>query len=287
MTQPAHSEPPRTYRGMDRATIDVAYDNAAAFGDVPYWREVWRTRTGQLSIPRGALLDIPYGSGPRQTIDLFPVGRDQAPTVLFFHGGFWSRNDKGTFRFLLEAIHRAGCNAAFAGYTLAPVADFGEIVSSASEATRWLIAHLADFGLAAQGIVLLGWSAGAHLVALQMSQPGIAAGIAISGIYDLEPMHVGSLNDGLGLNAAAVEKYSPHRLRLTCTAPLLVAYGERELPEFKRQSVDFHDAWARQSLPVTLVPLPGHHHHSVLEELHAPSGRLSTALARLVRLNHD
>jgi arylformamidase len=272
---------------MDRAAIDLAYDNAAAFSDVAEWRDRWRDRTLQLSLPEGAVLDIPYGAQPSQKIDLFPLGVAQAPTALFFHGGFWSRNGKETFRFLLEPIHRAGFNAAFAGYTLAPLGDFGEIVHDAGRATQWLVSHLSDFGLARKALVLLGWSAGAHLVAMQMDQPRIAAGIVVSGIYDLEPMRIGSVNDLLHLDEIEVATYSPTRLRLRCAAPLTVAYGTLELPEFQRQSVDFHDAWARLSLPVSLLPLPGHHHHSVLEELYSPFGQLGVELTRLRQLTHD
>jgi arylformamidase len=271
------------YRGMDRAAIDLAYDNAAAFSDVADWRERWRDRTSRLRLPKGAVLDIPYGSQPLQKIDLFPLGHTQAPTALFFHGGFWSRNGKETFRFLLEPIHQAGFNAAFAGYTLAPDADFGDIVRDAGWATQWLASHLADFGLADEALVLIGWSAGAHLLALQMDQPGIAAGLGISGIYDLEPMRIGSMNDVLRLDEIAVQTHSPIRWRPRRAAPLTVAYGTLELPEFQRQSVDFHDAWSRLSLPVSLLPVPGHH-HSVLEELYCPVGVLSAELTKLRQL---
>jgi hypothetical protein len=99
-------------------------------------------------------------------------------------------------------------------------------------------------------------------------------------------MRIGSVNDLLRLDEIAVERYSPTRLKLTRTVPLTVAYGTRELPEFQRQSVDFHDAWAQLSLPVSLLPLRGHHHHSVLEELYSPFGQLGVALTKLRQLIH-
>ena len=268
----------------DRAAVDLAYNNAAAFSDVVDWRDRWRNRTRQVALPKGSVLDVPYGSRPRQKIDVFPVGLAEAATVLFFHGGFWSRNDKETFRFLLDPIHRAGFNAVFAGYTLAPVRDFGEIVDDAVRATQWLAAHLAELGLAEKALVLLGGSAGAHLAAMQMDQPGIAAGIVISGIYDLAPMRISSMNDLLHLDPDSVARYSPTRLRINRSAPLTVAYGMLELPAFQRQSMDFHEAWSRLSLPVSLLPLPGHHHHSVLEELYPPSGQLYVELMKLHQL---
>jgi acetyl esterase/lipase len=276
---------------VDRAAVDRAYDNSAAFPDVDAWRARWQTRNQQLVLPRGSQLDLAYGQEPRQRIDLFPLdprGEHSrgAPTMLFFHGGFWARNGKETFRFLLDAAHRAGYNAAFAGYTLAPAAHIGAIVGEAAAATQWLFAHLSDFGLAPLPLVVIGWSAGAHLVAMQMDQPNIAAGMAISGIYDLEPMRIGSMNEFLCLDELAVARHSPTRRAPLRSAPLLVAYGARELPEFQRQSVEFHTAWQARALPVTVMSLPERHHHSALEELYLPDGLLQAQLGRMRRYCH-
>src|SRR3982751_3541512 len=104
-----------------RTDTDDAYDNALHFPDVPQWRETWQRRNAmRVASPRDRF-DVPYGSGPAQRLDLLPA-TDPAtsPTVLFFHGGFWTRNSKETFRFLESGFHAAGLNAAFAGYSLAP-----------------------------------------------------------------------------------------------------------------------------------------------------------------------
>jgi acetyl esterase/lipase len=231
------------------------------------------------------LLDLAYGPGARQRIDVFPCGRAGAATALFFHGGFWTRNGKDTFRFLLEPLHQAGLNAAFAGYTLAPVEDFGDIVGDAASVTQWLAGHLADLGLASRPLLLIGWSAGAHLVATQMHLSEVAAGVAVSGIFDLEPMRLGSANEFLNLSEDAVERYSPTRSVPDRSAPLIVAYGADELPEFRRQSVEFHEAWERRGLPVCLMSLAGRHHHSVLEEFQPPAGLLGERLIQLSRLS--
>src|SRR5579871_5664402 len=97
------------YRGMDAAALDRAYDNGAAFPDVPRFRELWLQRSAGPT-PEDAMLDLAYGADPLQRLDVFPAGRHNAPTLLFFHGGFWSRNDKATFRFLRAAFIRAGFN---------------------------------------------------------------------------------------------------------------------------------------------------------------------------------
>jgi hypothetical protein len=66
------------------------------------------------------------------------------------------------------------------------------------------------------------------------------------------------------------------------SGPLFVAYGGAELSELQRQSETFAATWARAGLPVRLVPLAGHNHFTVLEELSHPDGALTTLVRELV-----
>jgi arylformamidase len=268
------------YRGMDAAALDRAYDNGAAFADVPRYRALWLERSAAVRVGPDAVLDLPYGPDERQRIDIFR-GLPDAPTALFFHGGFWSRNDKTTFRFLTPAFARAGLNAAFAGYRLAPQASLDEIAEDAGAACSFLQANLARLGLAQRDLVLAGWSAGAQLIAQLMDLPGIAAGLAVSGVYDLIPMQLAGINDVLRLDTGAAIRHSPILHPPAHSAPMLIAYGGAELPEYQRQSVDFHAAWEAAGVDVRLLELPGRHHHSSLEELYAPEGLLAQALRNL------
>jgi arylformamidase len=264
-----------------RAEIDRAYDNSAAFSDVPQWRTTWRERTEAVVISPDARLDVAYGPAQRQKLDIFPCGNGDAPTALFFHGGFWSRNGKETFRFTLRGIHAAGCNAVFAGHTLAPEARMDRIVEEARSAGRWLFGHLGDFGLARRPLFLLGWSSGAHLAAMAMGPSHIAGGIGVSGIYDLAPLRGATLNDLLKLDAEDVPRNTPTLNLPRSSGPFMVAYGARELPAYREQSERFHAARAAAGFEGELLALPGHHHHSVLDELYEHDGSLVRLLARM------
>ena len=269
------------YRNMDQAALDKAYDSGAAFPDVPHWRQLWVERSGSLRLPAGSQMDVPYGGHARQMIDVLPSGDPDAPTVLFFHGGFWTRNSKDTFRFLADSLVRLGLNAVFAGYRLAPEATLDDIVSDARAAKAFVQTHFKALGLADRPLILIGWSVGAQLVAMLAGEAGIAGSMAISGLYDLEPMRIASINKVLNLDPASVARNSPAFLPPQSCAPLVVAYGGLELPEFVRQSVEFHGAWKAAGLPVSIVALEGRHHHSVLDELYSAEGRLASVLAEM------
>jgi arylformamidase len=106
--------------------------------------------------------------------------------------------------------------------------------------------------------------------------------MAISGIYDLEPIRLNYLNDRLRLDEAEARRNSP-LLHLPDEAPrLMISVGGNELPELRRQSEAYHAAWTGKGLPAEVVPLPGRHHFTALEELARPDGVLTEALATLV-----
>jgi|ERR1700722_13793298 arylformamidase len=269
---------------LRRARTDRDYDNSAAFTDVGSWRERWRERS-EAVLPRPIdRLNLVYGLRPRQKIDLFPCGSVLAATVVFIHGGFWTRNSKETFRFLVRGIHAAGCNAAFLGYTLAPEARMDEIVEEARESGRWLVSRLGEFGLASRPFVTIGWSAGAQLAAMIVDEPYVAAGMGIGGIYDLRPMRDASVNDVLRLGEEEAIRNSPTLNPPRVSKPFVVVYGARELPAFKKQSEDFHAALVSAGSPTEKIVLPDHTHHSELDELFAAEGRLVQETARLACL---
>src|SRR6185503_67944 len=100
----------------------------------------------------------------------------------------------------------------------------------------------------------------------------VAGGIAISGLFDLEPIRRCYLNDKLQMDAAEAERNSPIHHLPAQAGPLVVTVGLGELPELIRQSEEYAAAWTKQGLRGRYLPLPKHDHFSILEELAQPSG---------------
>src|SRR5215470_2846179 len=116
------------YRGMDRATLDAAYNNSAAVVDSPDWLARWRERSAGVRAASGVKLDVAYGARPRARFDYFPCGARHAPLFVFIHGGYWQRNEKETFAFVADGPRAHGIDVALPGYTLAPQARLTDIV---------------------------------------------------------------------------------------------------------------------------------------------------------------
>ena len=111
----------------------------------------------------------------------------------------------------------------------------------------------------------------------------VRGGIAISGIFDLEPIALNYLNEKLALDPREIATLSPLRVLRRRSPPLRLFVGSDELAELKRQSTIYAEAARERALPVALTVLPGRHHYSILDELSRPEGAITRALVELTK----
>jgi len=265
------------YLDMDQPALDAAYNNAAAVGNSGELMDNFNQRSAAWRQAHGAHLDLRYGAAPRNRIDYFAAPKP-GTLLIFIHGGYWQMRAKENFSFLAAGPLAHGVHVAMVGYTLAPDISLTGIVDEVRASIGWLKEHAADLGGNPNCMIVSGWSAGGHLAALCLDEPGVMGGVAISGIYDLEPMRLSSLNDKLQLTEAEQAVMSPLHQPLSQN-PLVVAYGTGELPELRRQSEQF--AAARRNLPGKLLPLAQRNHFTILNELADPDGSLTREVCLL------
>ncbi|MDR7094039.1 alpha/beta hydrolase [Hydrogenophaga laconesensis] len=261
-----------------QALRDSAYNNGAAVADSAAITRGWVSRGEAVRRLGGARLGWSYGSAPRQAIDFFPGADDSLPLLVFFHGGYWQTRAKEDFSFVAEGPLAAGFAVAMVGYTLAPDASLPGIVQECRDALAFL---RGAFG--APPLMLAGWSAGAHLATSLMDEAGVMATLAISGVYELEPLRHTYLNTALRLDEATAKACSPLNNLPGAHRPLSVAWGGSELPALRSQSERYVHQRLSHGQPTHAMPLAGLHHFSVLDELAAPHGRLTQELLRLAR----
>jgi arylformamidase len=273
---------PIVWRVMSRAELDRAYNNGAAVAESAAILAAWTLRSASLREAHPDLLDLAYGDRPRNRIDVFRCGRAGAPLLAFIHGGYWQRNGKEMFAGFAEGPLAAGFDVAMVGYTLAPDASLTEIVGEIGAAIGWLRGEGPGFGVATGKLIVSGWSAGGHLTAAMMGRADVDGGLAISGVFDLEPCRLNYLNAALNLDAEEAAAMSPLHHLPQWSGQLVVAFGEDELPELQRQSRDFAAAWQSAGLPVRLLPMPARNHFTIMDELMRPDGELVRAATSLL-----
>ena len=270
-------------RGMDQAALDAAYNNGAAVGPVKreHYAAERARRSDAFRAEHPGWKAASYGEGARQRLDVHPCGVAGAPTLAFIHGGYWQTNDKEPMAFVGAGLLPAGFHFVNVEYTLAPAARLDAIVAEVRVAVAWTIVHAKDWGGDPARVFVAGNSAGGHLTAMAMSDPRVAGGVAISGLFDLEPIRLSYLNEKLRLDDAEAARNSPIHHLPPRSSPLIVTVGLDELPELIRQSDEVAAAWAKRGLPGRYLPLDGHDHFSIVDELARPDGRLVAALKEL------
>jgi acetyl esterase/lipase len=265
------------WRKMSRDEVDRGLNNGAAVAASADIIAGWEKRSAVLRQRHPQHLDLRYGPRERNRID-FLKSRDQAPTLLFIHGGYWQHRAKEIFALVAEGAMAHGINVALIGYTLAPDATLDEIVAEIHAGIDFLAAQLPALGAAPGGIVVSGWSAGGHLTSMALANPHVRAGVAISGIYDLEPIRHSYLNEKLRLDEAMSHRNSPMMMSGGPAKSLSLVVGSAELPLLRKQTADFAGHRARHGLPVTYEEIPGGDHFTIMNEMIAPNGRVTTLI---------
>ena len=265
---------------LSQSERDAAYDNTAAVKNSATLIAERDKLSATLRANRKSFLDVPYGDRERTKIDIYPAADKAAPCLVFLHGGYWQRNSREVFAMLVEGVAAHGWSVAIPGYTLAPEASLTEIVAEISAALDWMAGNSEAYGIAGP-MVISGWSAGAQLVAMTLDHPRVAAGLAISGVYELGPIHDTVLNDALKLTEQEVATLSPLRLPMI-QKRLDITYGTAELPALVFDSIRLHEARIVANAPGKLFPIEGADHFSILTELRKPDGALVDIVLKLV-----
>ncbi|MDX2003745.1 MAG: alpha/beta hydrolase [Meiothermus sp.] len=218
-------------------------------------------------------LDLAYGPHPGERLDLFVAGRARG-LVVFIHGGYWRAFDKSDFSFVAPSLIEAGFDVAVLNYALCPVVPMGEIVEQCRRGVAWLHRHAGAYGADPSRLMVCGHSAGAHLTAMLytadwaaygLPEGAIVGGIALSGLFDLEPLLSLAINADLRLDPPQVAALSPALLSPRLEVPLVVGAGALESEEFKRQSRILLPAWPAVATPS--LEIEGRHHFDILEPL--------------------
>ena len=246
-----------------------------------------QTETGALGIASGirSTLDIAYGPGPRQKMDLYqpPDTDDPVGCLVLIHGGFWQEGSKAGSGFPARCLTGNGWAHVAMGYTLAPEASLAEIVDEMALALSTLARRAGEFGLDQDRIILAGHSAGAHLAAAILVGMGRedaaqlpAKALLISGVYDLAPIAASYVNDAVGLDAADVAGLSPLYGRPLKDLPVQLLIGSEETEAFQAQTRALHAAWNDHLSDLSLETVPGCDHFDILDQLcdpASPTGR--------------
>jgi arylformamidase len=269
--------------------VERGYNNRAAVPDHPRFMARY-VELSEAAVQRfRPQLDLRYGPGPKETLDLFLPPAKPRGTFVFFHGGYWRAFDKADFSFVASPLVEQGIAVAIVNYDLCPAVTIATIVDESRRAMLWLVREGSPHGAVLDRIVVGGHSAGGHLVAMlfatDWSRFGLTAapfsgGMSLSGVHDLEPLVLSTMNADLRLDVDEARGVSPVNHQPRTDTSLFIAVGADETAEFVRQSELIFDAWP-QNRPVGMTAplrIPGRHHFNAVLDHADPRSAVTRAL---------
>ena len=279
----------KVWLDMTQAELDAAYDQSAYAPN----REQILGRNALNSERARARLGAPkrYAYGPTaiEGLDVYPAREAGAPINVFIHGGAWRGSVAKNNAIAAELFVNAGAHYVVPDF--AWVQDAGGsllvLADQARRAVEWVYRHAAEFGGDARQLYVSGFSSGAHLAGVLLTTDwakdfGLPAdvlkgGLCISGMFDLKPVRLSSRSTYVAFTDEMEEALSPQRHLDKLVAPVVVAHGTFETPEFQRQSRDFAAAVRAAGKPVELLVGEGYNHFELYETLANPYGLLGRA----------
>jgi len=281
------------YKGFRQEEVEFHFNPAVAVPDLPWWAKEKSKASLRVRKTLKSWLDVPYGSSPRQVLDIFPADHPGAPVNVYIHGGYWRGGSKDDNCHMAEAFVKAGATMVILEHDLCPGVTVTEIVRQVRSAVAWSYGHIADYGGDPSRLYISGSSAGGHLVAMLLAHDWeregfprdmIKGATAISGVYDLDAVLHVSVNEEIRLDAASARENSPFLHPPFPYTPLIVAVGGGEPRGWKQMSEDFFSFCKERGLECDYLEIPDAHHFSLSSNLADPSTPLTRAILRQMGL---
>lgn len=269
---------------------EAAYDNRALVPDHPRIFQAWAADAAAfraaMQQQRRAELNVSYGPGARQYLDLFLSAPDD-PVAVFIHGGYWRAMSPKENSHAARGLHARGVTVAIAGYDLAPQVSIAQIVDQMRAACLHLWRR---FG---KRLLVFGHSAGGHLAACLMATDWraqdaqapadlVPCAYSISGLFDLTPLIHTSMNADFRLDESGARAVSPLFWPPPQAGVFDSVVGADESPEFIRQAQTLPEAWKKAGLETRYEALPGNH-FTVTAPLTDPHSAMVERLSALCR----
>lgn len=183
--------------------------------------------------------DIAYGNNPKQRLDIYaPTDAKHAPIIVMVHGGAWKIGDKSMSKVFLNKVNRwVNRNFIFVSvnYPMLPEYMAYEQAVSVASAITYVQKNATQWGGTPEKLILMGHSAGAHIVSLLSSNPQLvtqAGGSPWLGTVSLDSAamnvpkimssrHMGFYDEAFGTDQIVWQKTSPYHQLTAQARPLL------------------------------------------------------------------
>jgi arylformamidase len=237
---------------------------------------------------------VPYGSSPREKLDIYPADHPGGPVLVYIHGGYWRSGSKEDNCNFVPVFTERGASVVLVEYDLCPTVTVSDIVRQTRSAIAWVYRNILRYSGNPAKIYVSGHSAGGHLTAMALAHDWPSEGlprdlikgaVATSGVYDLDVVMRISVQEQVKLTPELAKENSPFHHPPLPVSPVIVAVGGAEPKGWQQMSEDFSKLCKERGLDCEYLIIPGANHYTMSEHLADADSPLAQAMLRQMNLS--
>ena len=211
---------------------------------------------------------VSYGSSAAQSLDIYtPPHAQSAPVIVMVHGGGWRIGDKtsrGVVENKLKHWLPQGFVLVSVNYRMLPDAQVDVQAQDVATAVSYVESHAAEWGGDGGKVILMGHSAGAHLVALLSADPSrvgskwrgtvVLDSAAYDVAYVMQGKHPKLYDDAFGTDPAYWARLSPAMQIKPDAVPMMLVCSLKRPDHSCDQSKAFAEKLKAAGMEAPVVP---------------------------------
>lgn len=281
------------YKGFRQDEMEYQYNPRVSVPEYPRLAKVRSEQARKVRDSAKSWLNVPYGSSPRETLDIYAADRAGGPVLIYIHGGYWRSGSKEDNCNFVPVFTQRGATVVLVEYDLCPQVTVSDIVRETRSAIAWVYRHVIRYGGDPSRLYLSGHSAGGHLTAMALAYEWekeglpkdlIKGAVATSGVYDLDMVRRISVQEQVRLTSEQAGENSPFIHPPLPICPVIVAVGGAEPKGWQQMSEDFFKLCEERGMACEYLIVPGANHYTMSEHLTDPDSPLTRAMLRQMRL---
>lgn len=238
-----------------------------------------------------------YGNEEIEQLDIYSADRPASPANIYIHGGAWRKGSAAASAYLAEVLTKAGAALVVPDFYNVEQADdsLRTMVNQVRSAIAWVYKNSLNLGIDSNKIYISAHSSGAHLAACALTTnwskdfdlPSdiLKGAFLCSGMYDLRGPRLSARSSYVKFDDSMEEELSPQRHAQKINAPVILAYGTLETPEFQRQAIEFASTLELAGRQVELIVGHEYNHYEIRETFANPYGLAGSAVLSQMKLS--
>ena len=281
------------YRGFRQEEMEYQYNPRESVPEYPQLAKKRAEEARRVRESAKSWLGVPYGSLPREKLDIYPADQPGGPVLIYIHGGYWRSGSKEDNCNFVPVFTERGASVVLVEYDLCPTVTISDIVRQTRSAIAWVYRNILRYSGNPAKIYLSGHSAGGHLTAMALAHDWASEGlprdlikgaVATSGVYDLDMVMRISVQEQVRLTPELAKRNSPFHHPPLPICPVIVAVGGAEPKGWQQMSEDFFNLCKERGVDCEYLIIPGANHYTMSEHLAHAASPLAQAMLRQMGL---